>query len=284
MNFPFSYSSVVRSVVRKRAIFSIENLTGRKSLLRRLENAQEEIEAGANFWDVMAHRFGITPHQINTATIPRKGAVLIVANHPNGILDGLGMGALLQSVRPDFKILAQAVFDRVDPLSEYIIPVSFGETDDAVKINLQARRDAISWLKQGGCVCIFPAGGVSTAQNPFGQAKDTKWRNFVAKLAAQTDTHVVPIYIPGQNSRLFQIISRISDTLRKALLIYEFKRRLPADLNFVVGDALPSKELAQYRKSPAAMTAYLYEQTYALAPDCVADGYGYEFNRFYRKV
>ena len=278
----------MRSSLKKQVIYRIENLTGRKALLRLTRGVEEEFEDCQNFWKVMCGRFNVTINVFNATpqtmtAIPKTGPVLIVVNHPNGVLDGLVIGQLLQSVRPDFKILAQSVFMQVDALAPNILPVSFGETDDATKINLQTRKDAINHLKDDGCICVFPAGGVSTSLTPFGKAKDTRWRNFTAKLLAVPDVQVVPIYIAGQNSRLFQIVSHISDTLRKAMLLYEFKRRLGSAVQIAVGQPLQLSDWDADNGDPVALMQYLYQQTYGLAPlQAHDDGYGFEFDKRYR--
>src|SRR6056297_392020 len=96
------------------------------------------------------------------ANIPQTGPLVLVANHPYGILDGLMMGHILRQTRGDFRILANSVFKRAEEVNRIVLPISFEDTKDALALNIQTRRDALAYLGQGGAIGVFPGGTVAT--------------------------------------------------------------------------------------------------------------------------
>ena len=98
--------------------------------------------------------------------------MVLVANHPYGILDGLAMGRILSAARGDFRIIAHVVFRKAKELENVILPIDFGESKQAMARNLETRKQALAYLADGGAVGIFPGGTVSTAAKPFSRARD----------------------------------------------------------------------------------------------------------------
>ncbi len=215
--------------------------------------------------------------------IPRRGPLILIANHPYGILDGLVLGDILAQRRDDFRILAHSVFRNSNALRDVILPVNFDGTKDGVRQNLQTRQEAMTYLENGGAIGIFPGGTVSTAVKPFAHPMDPRWRPFTAKLVARTGATVVPIYFEGANSRLFQIASHLHATLRMSLLINEFRRARKAPVRLVVGKPLDRGALEACSRDPRAMMDFLRESTYRLAPNPLQNyGYGFEFEANHR--
>ena len=182
-----------------------------------------EVAEGRDFWQVMVDRYGLSLDITagSLANIPSEGPLILVANHPYGILDGLMMGHILSEVRGDFRILAHRVFRKAEDLDRVILPISFDDTKEATKLNIETRKTALRYLADGGAIGIFPGGTVSTAPKPFGQAMDPGWRAFTARMIAKSGATVVPVFFEGANSRLFQVASHLHATLRMALLIKE---------------------------------------------------------------
>ena len=136
------------------------------------------------------------------------------------------MGHMLSMARGDFRILANEVFRKAEALNRYILPVSFDESKAAVRANLETRKTALRYLDEGGLVGVFPGGTVSTSRRLMGVPMDPAWRTFTAKLVNKSGATVIPVHFEGTNSRLFQLVSRVHPTLRLALLINEFRRRV----------------------------------------------------------
>lgn len=280
----YAFSAQTRS--GRALIRTLENATGRLRLIKRAAGYQTEVANGADFWRVMVERYGLSLNVIggSLSNIPRDGPLVIVANHPYGILDGLMMGHILSNARNgDFRILANNVFRRAKDLDRVILPISFDETREAVAENIATRKAALDYLKDGGAIGVFPGGTVSTSARPFSRPLDPVWRSFTAKMISKSGATVVPIFFEGSNSRLFQVASHLHTTLRMALLIKEFKRRTDEPVSLVVGAPIPAKDISPYSSDQKAMMDFLRRRTYALSPRPLDPQYGFEFEDKHRR-
>ena len=280
-----SYASSAATKGGRAVIRVLENATGRLRLIRRADGYEREVAQGRDFWQVMVDRYGLRLELTcgSLDDIPRSGPLVLIANHPYGILDGLMMGHILSQVRGDFRILAHRVFRKAEELDRIILPISFDETKEAVQLNLETRRVALDYLARGGAVGVFPGGTVSTAARPFGPPMDPGWRSFTARMIAKSNATVVPMFFEGHNSRLFQLASHVHPTLRLGLLIKEFRSRVDEPVRVVMGKPLDPDQLAMHRADPTAMMDFLRRATYGLSPRPLKSyGYGYEFEERHR--
>ncbi|MEM9855091.1 MAG: lysophospholipid acyltransferase family protein [Pseudomonadota bacterium] len=280
-----SYSHSAETKGGRALIRAMEDATGRLGLIRRAKGYEREVAEGRDFWDVMVSRYGLSLDIAGGSfeNIPRDGPLIVIANHPYGILDGLVLGHILSSHRGDFRIMAHQVFRKAQELNRVILPISFEDTKEATKLNLATRKTALDYLGAGGAIGIFPGGTVSTATKPFGRPMDPGWRSFTAKMVARSGATVVPIFFDGHNSRLFQIASHLHYTLRMALLIKEFKSRIDEPVRLVIGEPLAQAEIAKRAKDPKEMMEFLRAETYALSPEPVnVYDRGFEFEERHR--
>ncbi len=265
----------------------MENATGRLSLIKRADGYDDEVRLGRDFWQVMVERYGLDLRVVGGALdlIPREGPLILIANHPYGILDGLMMGHILSLVRGDFRIMAHRVFRKAEDIERVILPISFDDTKEALALNIATRKTALSYLAQGGAIGIFPGGTVSTAAKPFGRPMDPGWRSFTARMIAKSDATVVPVFFDGHNSRLFQLMSHLHSTLRMGLLIKEFRARVNSPVDVVVGQPIPRETLDSYAGDARAMMAFLRETTYGLSPRPLDPSVrGFEFEQRHRSA
>ncbi|MDG1458933.1 MAG: lysophospholipid acyltransferase family protein [Pseudoprimorskyibacter sp.] len=281
-----SYAHSAQTRGGRAMIRFLENASGRISLIKRAQGYEEEIAQGRDFWEVMAERYGLDLQIIggSMASVPKTGPLILIANHPYGILDGLMMGYMLSQARGDFRILAHKIFRKADDLNRIILPVNFDETREGMKANLATRKQALSYLSGGGAIGIFPGGTVSTALTPFDTPMDPGWRSFTARMVAKSNATVVPVYFEGANSRLFQLASHLHATLRMGLLIKEFKRRVNTPCRVVIGEPIEQSEIDARAKDARELMDYLREATYALSPKPLKNlNYGFEFEQHHRK-
>ena len=275
-----SYASSAQTRSGRFVIRAMENATGRLRLINRVRGYGDDLRKGHDIWQVLIDRYGLDLDVVGGRldSIPQTGPLIVVSNHPYGILDGLMLGHILSRARGDFRILAHRVFKKAEDIDRVILPVSFDQTKEAVKLNLDTRTAAVSYLEQGGCVGIFPGGTVSTAATPMGLPLDPKWRSFTAKMIAKSNAQVVPIYFDGSNSRLFQLASHFHTTLRMGLLIHEFRSKINTPVRVVIGAPISAEDLAPYRRDPKKMMDFLRARTYALSPHPLDEcALGYEF-------
>jgi len=276
-----SYATSITNRGGRGFVRVVENLTGRPRLIRMAQGYEQDVAQGEDFWAVMVRKYGIDLQIVAGAldNIPRDKPLVLVSNHPFGILDGMVMGHVLAQTRDDFRILAHNVFRRAEEINRVILPISFDQTKEALHLNLDTRKRALEYLGQGGAIGIFPGGSVSTSDGPFKRPMDPRWRRFTAKLVAKSGATVVPIYFDGCNGRLFQIVSQWSDVLRKSMLINEFRKAIKRPTRLVIGDPLDTDTLASLRTSPHDLMDYMRESTYRLSPKPLKNiGYGLELD------
>lgn len=263
-----SYANERDPKLKRWFIRSIEGLSGRDRFTRLYEIWRNDIVGKTDrvfgkmldLINVELKVEGTWPPQ----TLP-DGPIVIVANHPFGIGDGIAVLAIAEQLGRPFRVLINNELLKVPEMAPYSLPVSFEETKEALALNMQTRHEALRLLKDGVTVVIFPAGGVATAKKGFGRAEDLPWKMFPAKLIQAAKANVVPVYFEGQNGRLFHLASKISLTLRISLLIREFRRLSGSTIQASVGRMIPWEELSSHadRKD---LLARLFGAVFDMAP------------------
>lgn len=277
-----SYAHSAETRGGRAVIRFIENSTGRLKLIRRASGYEHEVAEGRDFWQVMVERYGLSLLVTGGSldAIPRTGPLVLIANHPYGILDGLMMGHILSTVRGDFRILANNVFRKARDIDRVVLPISFDETKEAMALNIQTRREALAYLGEEGAIGVFPGGTVSTAAKMFSEPLDPRWRGFTARMIAKSRATVVPIYFAGTTSRLFQIASHLHSTLRLGLLIQEFGKRVDTPVEVIIGQSIGRDILDPLSRDSKAMMDFLRKATYGLAPHVSNPmALGYDFDK-----
>lgn len=260
-----TYSDPADPFVRRLAIRLIEQLTGQPRLQRLYDQYLETRRDGDIFWRTAVDYLRLTVRHdaYRLAAIPKEGPLIIVANHPFGVLDGIAIGYLMSRVRTDFKMMAHAALGRATVFRPYLIPVEFDGASTALRENVAAKRAALAHLADGGSLIIFPAGRVSTARNVVGTATDAPWKLFTGKLVAASRATVVPVFFEGQNGLAFHLASQVSETLREALILREVARKIGADITARIGDPLPFDALSE-APTRQALLDRLRVEVYAL--------------------
>lgn len=244
----FSYSTEDQPLIQRAVIQAIEKIGGQRKLKKLYEEHQLSLKRGESFFDAAVRllRINVQYDEQALAATPTHGAVVFISNHPYGVLDGIILTWLALKVRPDTKVLANSVLCQAPEARENLLPVDFAETREARETNVNSRMTAQKWLRAGHAIGIFPGGGVSTSEKPLkGPAVDLPWAPFTAKLIRQSHATVVPVYFVGQNSRLFQLASHLSLTLRLSLVFRETARRIGTSLRVRIGQPIPFDEIAQ---------------------------------------
>lgn len=250
----FTYASPSHLPWQRFLIRTIERLTGQLKVWRLYREYQNETEQYDSFWDAAIKKLDVTVDydQTKLNNIPKTGPLVIVANHPYGVLDGLIINCLISHRRSDYKVLTNSVLCRAPECEGDLLPIDFEETAEALKTNLDTRKKAREILKQGGCIVVFPAGGISSIPSWRDKvAQDNAWQPFIASLVMGAQADIVPVFFEGQNSRLFQIAGLLSPTLRLSLLFKEVADKIGARIGVVIGDKIPFSELAHIQDREA---------------------------------
>jgi putative hemolysin len=246
-NMRFSYSTLDQHWLQRIVIQAIEFVGGQRKLKRLYTQHVDNMRRGEGFFDSAMRLLNVRVSYDDAAlaAIPKTGPVIFISNHPYGVLDGITLTWLALKARPDTKVLANDVLCQSPEAAAHLLPVAFSPTREARETNVRSRLAAQAWLKQGHAIGIFPGGGVSTTEKPLeAQAVDLPWAPFTAKLVRSSGATVVPVFFTGQNSRLFQIASHLSLTLRLSLVFRETARRIGTDLGVRIGQPISFTEIS----------------------------------------
>lgn len=262
-----SYANTFENWWARKTIQTMELLTGKIRLLRLIRRFESMgVPHGQGFWKQALGVMGITltTPQNEIDRIPKEGPVIITANHPHGLVDGMVLAELIGKVRTDYKILTRSLLTGVGEIEEFMIPVPFPHEEDALKKNLEMRKQAMEHLKAGGVIVLFPSGVVAASDTWFGPAIEREWNPFTAKMIHRSGATVLPIYFPGQNSRWYQMANKTAAVLRQGLLLFEVVHALNKPQAPVVGEPVSQEDIDAWASNPRGFMAWLRERTLAL--------------------
>jgi len=262
-----SYANTFTNPFQRNTIKTLELLTGKLRLLRKVRQFEKMgIPFGQPFWSQALNLLGIEllTSESEISRIPKKGPVVIVANHPHGLVDGMVLAELIGSVRTDYKILTRSLLTGVKQIDQFMIPVPFDHEENALQKSLEMRRVAMKHLENDGVLVLFPSGKVASSDTIFGSVVEGEWSPFTAKLIQKSNADVLPIFFPGSNSRMYQIANQISATLRQGLLIYEVVHAMNKPQKPVVGNLIKQDEISSWRRDPRGFMRWLRDATIAL--------------------
>ena len=265
----FTYASKSEHNFAQRIIIkTIEIITGKKKLEKLYREYSSKTDNPKNFWtDILEiMNIKVIDKSKKKVSIPSKGKLIIIANHPFGIIDGLILCSLVSKVRDDFKIMTHETLKLIPKLDKFILPVDFSKKDKAtLKFNIDTANKAKMQLENDGVLIIFPSGSVSIAKNLKSEAQDDEWKSFPAKLIHQTQSDVLPIYFDGKNGLLFHIFASKmkSSTLKYSSYIHETRKKIGKEIIIFSGDIIPFNDISQI-KNRNELTAFLKNKTYNL--------------------
>ncbi len=242
-----------------------------RELYRRVQKSPE----GFGLENLLAEmRVDLRVDAADTARIPATGPVVVVANHPFGVLDGAVLAVLLTRVRPDVKVMTNYLLSDVPELARHCIFVNPFQIDPfqndravnahGIDMNRRAMREALGWLRQDGMLGIFPAGEVSQWQFPQAEVADPVWNDTAARLIRRTRAAALPVYFCGRNSVGFHLFGMIHPRLRTAFLLQEFLHQKGRTVEVRVGSEIHGDSVAGIADDREAIE-YLRWRTYLLA-------------------
>jgi putative hemolysin len=206
--------------------------------------------------------FGYSLRMNERERIPVSGSVVIVANHPIGSLDGLALLQMVHAIRPDVKVIANNLLQKIEPLSSLLLPVN----------NMQGNTSlthirAIHYFLQNtnGALIVFPAGEVSRL-GPQG-IKDGKWSDGFVRIAKASRSKIVPVFIDGKNSPLFYGMSILYRPLSMLWLVREmFKQRHHA-INMRIGEPIVYDTYASMKLPDIRIAKLFRKHLYKIGKD-----------------
>jgi putative hemolysin len=195
--------------------------------------------------------------------LPKDGAYITVSNHPLGGIDGILLLKLMLEREPNFKIIANFLLHRIEPMKPYIMPVNPFENHKDAKSSVIGIKETLRHLSDGKPLGMFPAGEVSTYKDGKLMV-DKPWEEGAIKVIRKAQVPVVPIYFHAKNSRLFYRLSKISDTLRTAKLPSELLTQKDRVIKVRIGKPISVAEQNEH-KSIEEYSEFLRKKTYMLA-------------------
>lgn len=204
-------------------------------------------------------------YQVTAASgldVPNEGPLVIVANHPFGLLDPLVLGHFISQHRKDLKIMANSMLEGIEELRPHLIQVNPFGTPGAARENIGGMKEAIRHLKQGGALLIFPSGEVAHYR-PGAGVHESAWSHHVGALVRRTSATVLPVFIPGSNSMIFHASGLLSKGLRTGLIVREFIEAKSRRTLVQVGAPLPFAKLKRI-ENDVSLTMHLRINTLML--------------------
>ncbi|QYX58624.1 lysophospholipid acyltransferase family protein [Roseovarius sp. SCSIO 43702] len=266
-----TYANTFDSPMTARVIRSVEWMTGKISIIRMIRAFEKRgAPSGQAFWRAALDTMGIellTPQE-EIDNIPSEGPVVVVANHPHGLVDGMILADLIGRRRTDYKILTRALLTGIDEVAaSYMISVPFPHEPDAQAKSVAMRAKAMAHLREGGVISVFPSGVVASSDTLFGPVREAEWNVFTAQMIRRSGAKVVPIYFSGQNSRWYQMANRISATMRQSLLLHEVVRSCNRPQRPVVGPPVPDEKMDLLQNDPRGFMTWLRAHTLSLGAE-----------------
>ena len=197
----------------------------------------------AHFTSSLLYQFRANYHisPLELKRIPTKGPVVLVSNHALGGLDGIMLIHLLQEVRPDFKLMANFILERVTRLKKWFIGVNPFDDNLTSKSSIGGFRQVLRHLENDGLFAVFPAGEVASKlkkQVPI----DPTWNAATMRLIQRAKVPVVPVYFHARNSPLFYRLAKIHPLLRTARLPAELLTQRHRSIDIRIGKPIAVKD------------------------------------------
>jgi putative hemolysin len=175
--------------------------------------------------------------------LPRSGRVVIVANHPTGIADGIAVYDAFKALRPDICFYANSDAHRVSPgFSDVLIPVEWVEekrTRERTRLTLQLTREA---MESERALVIFPAGRLAR-RGADGVLSDPPWMASAISIARKHEAPILPLHVTGPWSTLFHFFNRFSAELRDITLFHELLNKQGRRFGLTLGPLVAPEAL-----------------------------------------
>lgn len=209
--------------------------------------------------DLLGIHLEISEESLNN--IPAEGGFISIANHPFGGLDGIILLKIMLAKRPDFKVMANKILMKIDPLKEVIIPVNPFENVD--ETNFGGLRKSIELINDQVPIGFFPAGEVSSWHSDKRKVTDKTWNKSLIRIIHKAENPILPIYFDGQNSPLFYSLAMLHPLLQTAKLPSELTNKKNKTIKVIIGKPIIKREQQAFT-NVEKFSKYLRTRTYCL--------------------
>ena len=268
-NIAFTFATAEVNRLGQLFIMITELMTGKIKLKKLYDQYLLEERPPQFFWDDAVSKLNLTLKTSfqEGSYIPKKGKLIVIANHAFGVADGVSICSIISKVRQDYKMVTHKVLRQADAVKDKILPIDFNENKEALWTNISTRKEAEKMLLNDGVLILFPSGRIATKKNlrKNTKADDGEWKQWVSKLILKTKSPVLPIFFDGQNSQWYHIANKLGLTFRYSLCMYELKRKIGDNIYMYFG-SLISYEYLEKIGDIREITNYLRSVTYSLDP------------------
>ena len=175
-------------------------------------------------------------HGNSLESIPAQDGLVVICNHPFGGIDGLLALQLMLKVRPDTKVMANFLLQKIEPLSEFVLGVNPFDRNISERGSESGIRAAIKHVQAGGCLIIFPAGEVATGKGKT--PSDKEWKPSIIRLIRELNASILPVFFVGRNSKEFYALSKLSPKIRTLMLPREMVKKKNSTIHMVIGECM----------------------------------------------
>lgn len=262
------YSDPVRNLLFSALKKPLSRLLRLEDLNAMYAGLKEQGRGDEAFLDQCMELLGISANLPEDALsrIPAKGPLMVVANHPFGVVEGLVILKLLRQARPDTMVMANHLLGLVPELRQYLVGVDPFGTVSSARNNVAGIKHSLKYLKGGGAMIVFPAGEVASLKLSRRMVADPDWSPTVAGIARRSGASVLPVFFQGRNSSLFQTLGLVHPRLRTVLIPRENLRRMGTTVDISVGSPIPAAKLQSFEDDRRAVE-YMRFRTYLLRKD-----------------
>lgn len=205
--------------------------------------------------------------EANLERMASEGSFLTVSNHPFGGLDGLLLVSIIGAVREDFKVVANDILTRIQPLKDSWIPVSpsLSNHHEAGK-NIPALYEMANRIRSGHPLGFFPSGTVAKYHIGKGRPVERNWSESSMRIFRALQVPVYPVAFSGRNSIPFYILQTVADTLHGLRLPAEILNKKGQVIHVTIGNPLTAGDFKD-ASSLSEVAARLRTHTLGLIRD-----------------
>jgi putative hemolysin len=195
--------------------------------------------------------------------LPAEGPLIVVSNHPFGILDPVILADLVSAFRPYVRFMTNYLLGTMEEMRPWIIAVDPFDGEHSAQRNLAPMKEALRFLRQGGALAIFPSGEVAHYKMGRG-VEESPWSPHVGALVRRTKATVLPVYFEGHNSPLFHAAGMLHPLARTGLIFRELFQRCKEPVQVKVGQPIPFSRLKKF-EDDESLTRYLRLHTFIMS-------------------
>lgn len=255
---PKSNRSIIRSFLGINLLEKLYN----KSIIT--FNSNSNNNHSYSFYEAILSALNVTTNvnRYDKVRVPKQGSLLVCSNHPFGALDGIALIHEIKKIRDDVKVLANDWLSCIPELHDSMIFVNPFEDTSSASQNRSGVKKAIEHLNNGGVLIVFPSGEVSSLRSNF-RIEDCDWKTGFIRIAEATKAPILPCFVSGSNSLLFQLAGLLNPRLRTFMLLRELTNKENYTINISFGQTISHKVLSRL-ESKTDKANYVRERSYLL--------------------